>query len=225
MNKLAIISGGSKGLGAAFCNQLEQSNYQVIEFSRSAPHRFSVALDFSQCAQIESALSATIDPLAEQQWQEIIIIQNAASITPLGAVSDCAPTEVLTNAQLNFTGAIIFTQVIMRAFQKHQAKKTFAHMSSGAADHVYAGWSLYCASKAGLKAFYTAIQAEQAHVAQPFDIQIINPGLMDTQMQADIRSASLQAFPERGKFEQRQQDGLLRPADQVASEILKSLIS
>ncbi|WP_367848006.1 hypothetical protein [Rhodoferax sp. WC2427] len=43
--RLAVLTGGSTGLGLALCEALAECGYRVLELSRSAPHAYSVQLD------------------------------------------------------------------------------------------------------------------------------------------------------------------------------------
>ncbi|NCB61947.1 MAG: short-chain dehydrogenase, partial [Gammaproteobacteria bacterium] len=85
--KLAIISGGSKGLGHAIAEKLHVAGYQVVEFSRSAPHAYSVKLDFSSPDQMLPMLTSNLEKLAAQPWEEILVVSNAASLSPIGPTS------------------------------------------------------------------------------------------------------------------------------------------
>ena len=106
--KLAIISGGSKGLGHAIAEKLLVAGYQVVEFSRSAPHAYSIKLDFSSPDLMLPALSANLETLATKQWDEIVVVSNAASLSPIGPTSKKNSMAVLANININFTSAILF---------------------------------------------------------------------------------------------------------------------
>ena len=196
MKKLAIVSGGSRGLGAALCRQYAEAGFDLVEFSRSAPHPFSVACDFTDPAQVAQRVAERLAPLAAgQAFDEIVVISNAAMLDPIGPVSRKAPAAVQANLNTSLVSAILFMGETIRAFQKSPAHKTAVSISSGAATKGHAGWSLYCAAKAGLDNFMRALTLEQALEAQPFRALIIDPGIMDTAMQADIRTSSREDFP------------------------------
>lgn len=223
--KLAIISGGSKGLGHALAEKLLVSGYQVVEFSRSAPHAYSVKLDFSSPEQMLPVLTLKLGKLAAQNWDEIVVISNAASLSPIGPTSRKNSMAVLANININFTSAILFMSEVMKHFQSHDCRKVVASISSGAALKAYSGWSLYCSAKAGLESYIRTVAAEQASETSPFVMLNIDPGVMDTDMQALIRSSQKEDFPAVDYFIHRKESGELRTPDQVAIGVVKILHS
>ncbi|MDW5417337.1 SDR family NAD(P)-dependent oxidoreductase [Iodobacter sp. CM08] len=84
---------------------------------------------------------------------------------------------------------------------------------------------LYCASKAGLEHFIRALAAEQSLTTYPVTCINFDPGVMDTEMQAEIRSRSTAEFPDVGRFIARKQQGLLRQPQQVAAALVQRLAS
>jgi NAD(P)-dependent dehydrogenase (short-subunit alcohol dehydrogenase family) len=86
-----------------------------------------------------------------------------------------------------------------------------------------AGSAAYCAAKAGMDHFSRAVALEEA--ARPNGARIVSiaPGVIDTDMQAELRGADPALFPERERFAQLQAGGqLLSPAD-CAAQLLARL--
>ena len=100
--KLAIISGGSKGLGEKLCEQYLAQDFEVIEFSRTAPNSYSVAIDLASAANVSKIISETLTPLAIREWREIVVISNAGMLTPIGPVSKKDSESVIANLNANF---------------------------------------------------------------------------------------------------------------------------
>lgn len=223
--KLAIISGGSKGLGHAIAEKLLIAGYQVIEFSRSAPYSYSVKLDFSNPDQMLPLLASNLEKLAAQPWDEILVMSNAASLSPIGPTSKKNAMAVLANININFTSAILFMSEVIKHFQQHPCRKVLVSISSGAARKAYSGWSLYCSSKAGLESYIRTVAVEQESESHPFVVLNVDPGVMDTDMQALIRSSHKDDFPAVDYFIHRKESGELRTPDMVAAGIIKILHS
>ena len=223
--KLAIVSGGSKGLGHAIAEKLIVDGYQVVEFSRSAPHAYSIKLDFSVPDLMLPALSANLETLAAKQWDEIVVVSNAASLSPIGPTSKKNSMAVLANININFTSAILFMSEVVKHFQSHPCRKVLASISSGAALKAYSGWSLYCSAKAGLESYVRTVAVEQETETSPFVILNVDPGVMDTDMQSLIRSSHKDDFPAVDYFIHRKESGELRTPDQVAIGVVKILHS
>lgn len=223
--KLAIVSGGSKGLGHAIAEKLIVDGYQVVEFSRSAPHAYSIKLDFSAPDLMLPALSANLETLAAKQWDEIVVVSNAASLSPIGPTSKKNSMAVLANININFTSAILFMSEVIKHFQSHPCRKVLASISSGAALKAYSGWSLYCSAKAGLESYVRTVAVEQENETSPFVMLNVDPGVMDTDMQSLIRSSHKDDFPAVDYFIHRKESGELRTPDQVAIGVVKILHS
>lgn len=222
--RLAIISGGSKGLGAELCAQFSQQGFRVVEFSRSGTSTdslTSVNVDLSSPEASRAVIRRTLATLAGEPWQEIVAINNAGTLEPIGPAARKAPAEVLANININFTAPIVFVSELIAAFQTHPCRKLVANISSGAARHAYSGWSLYCAGKAGIESFMRAVALEQSSEAFPLLAININPGVMDTGMQASIRRASQADFPDVERFIKHQENGALRAPADVAAAVLR----
>ena len=218
--KLAIVSGGSRGLGASLCRQYAEAGYELVEFSRSAPHPFSETCDFTDPPQVSRIVAKRLAQFSTSlALEEIVVISNAGMLAPIGPTSRKAPEDILANIHANFASAILFMSEVIRAFQSSAARKTLVSISSGAGTKGYAGWSLYCAAKAGLDNFVRALAMEQALEAHPFRALSVAPGIMDTDMQAGIRACDESDFPALERFLGFHRDGALRAADQIAGAI------
>lgn len=219
--KLAIISGGSKGLGKAITEKYASAGYQVVEFSRSAPTPHSVKIDFSSPENMLPVLEEHLARLAEQEWEELIVVSNAASLSPIGPTAKKNSLAVLANININYTSAILFMSEVIKHFQDKPYHKVIASISSGAALKSYSGWSLYCSAKAGLESYVRTVAVEQEYEPHPVMMLNIDPGVMDTDMQALIRSSHKDDFPAVEYFIHRKNTGELRSPEQVAGGVFK----
>jgi len=211
--KLAIITGGSKGLGAELVKQYAQQGFEIVEFSRSGNTPYSRNIDLSDLTVANQVIAETLETLSQRQYSEIIAISNAAMLTPIGPLSNSDANDWVTNINASFTSAIVFMGNFVKYFQAHDCSKVMASISSGAALNAYSGWSLYCAGKAGLEHYIRCIAEEQEKQAHPVLPIIINPGVIDTDMQTAIRGANEQQFPQRERFvELKKSNSLQQPA-------------
>ena len=207
------------------CEEYRSREWVVVEFSRSAPHPFSVRLDLSDPSAASEVFAGTLGPLALETWEEVVAISNAAVLGPVGSVENAHPDDIGTNLDTNVVSAILFARAFVSAFQGHACPKTFVNISSGAAAKGYAGWSLYCASKAAMENFVRSVALEQSARRHPIDAISVNPGVMDTDMQAAVRAASIEDFPALNRFLGLYRDGLLNAPVAVAARIADVVLS
>ena len=217
--RLVVVTGGSRGLGAALCEHYLAAGWRVVEFSRGAPHAYSVAADLSRPEQ-----AATVFAQALARWDavpldEVAAFNNAAVVEPVGPVDRSSVEAIAGHVAVNVTSGILFARAFVAAFQDHDCPKAFVNVSSGAATRGVAGWSLYCATKAALENFVRAAALEQGARPHPISMLSVNPGVMDTDMQATVRNASKEDFPTVERFIRYEKEGVLVPPARVASRI------
>ena len=223
--RLAIITGGSKGLGFALCTQFSKLGYRVLEFSRTAPHKFSVCVDLSLPEDSRRCIASAIAAFDTASLSELVVINNAGTLEPIGPSSKKLSPALLANLNTNFTSSILGLTEIIAKFQPAPCRKIVVNISSGAAQKGYAGWSLYCAAKAGMEGFIRALAIEQQAEPYPFIPINIDPGVIDTEMQALIRASTALDFPDLDRFVRRKELGGLVAPSEVAAAVLRILDS
>jgi benzil reductase ((S)-benzoin forming) len=222
---LYVVTGASRGLGWALVQAcLARPDSQVLAISRSGVPECSPALqdlhcDLAEAAGQQQAAAAIGAALSGRRWRKAVLLNNAGTIEPI-APADSADAQAIGRAMaLNLVAPMVLTQ----AFLAHQGQADAAsivNISSGAGRRPLAGWSAYCASKAGLDMAtrVAALEAEQS--GSGVRITALAPGIIDTAMQAVIRSASEADFPEVGHFRGLKEQGALQSADEVAARII-----
>jgi benzil reductase ((S)-benzoin forming) len=100
--------------------------------------------------------------------------------------------------------------------------RRIVHISSGAARVAYPGWSIYCATKAALDHHARAVALDDNRALR---IGSVAPGVIDTDMQAEIRGTGLDAFPLRAKFDELKRSGQLSTPADAARKVLDYALS
>ena len=223
--KRMIISGGSRGLGAALVDEYRRAGYEITELSRSGRSGDSVQVDLTQPKAAQQILDDEFGRIAADPCEHVLLFNNAGDVMPVGQVAHKAVDTVLGNVNVNFVGAIVLLRAFMLAFQAKNCPKAIVNISSGAALSGVEGWSLYCAAKAGIEHFIRTIALEQANNPFPINAFNISPGLIDTGMQASIRSAAQTDFPRVQDFVGFKAEGALRSPALVAGAVVAILAS
>lgn len=223
---LALVTGGSRGLGQQIAAQLLEEGFLVLEFSRAAPHPWSVMLDLGRPEDIRPTLDRALGDLDLDGLEQLVVVGNAGSLAPIGP-SWRQPREALRqHLQINLGSAIEFYDAVLAHFQhRPMARKVIGHITSGAAHRPHAGLSLYCATKAGMEQYIRALAEEQRGQAHPFTAVALDPGALDTDMQAQIRAAAVEDLPVVTDFIERQRQGRLRDPAAVARTLVAALLS
>lgn len=223
-SNLAIVTGGSRGLGRALLEAYEEVGYRTVDISRSgdsdaARGRVHVRADFADPAATFDALAREFGELAQHTYEEVVLVSNAGTLEPIGPLATSAPDAWRTSLDVNLTSAIGAMALFARAFQAQPCRKVLVSISSGAGSRGVAGWSLYCAAKAGLDNWIRAFALEQSHETRPIEAVSIQPGVVDTEMQAAIRAADPDDFPDHPRFVELKEHGALADPATVAGAI------
>lgn len=222
---LVVLTGGSSGLGASLCHAYLLQGWSVVEFSRTAPYAFSVHVDLADSRASARAFADAFRPYAERNLSEVVGVNCAAILGPVGPVEHASLDAIAAHLDTNVHSGILFARAFVAAFQDHACPKSFVNVSSGAAVREHAGWSLYCASKAAMNSFVRAMALEQAVRAHPIGAFSVNPGVMDTRVQAEVRASSHEDLPDVDRYIHLHRDGALPSADNVASRIVDMIAS
>lgn len=217
--KLAIITGGSRGLGKAMVQWYLHQGWTVKEFSRSGQSETHIDCDFADPKQSFAVMNQVLMPLSQQPWSKVLLINNAGTVNPIGPIETTVELDWQQNLQINLNACIMATGLLVKCFAKAQASVTVVNISSGAAVRPFYGWSLYCAAKAGVEAFTACVAVEQQQAEHPVMIYAIRPGVIDTEMQQQIRAQDKTRFAEIERFKALKRDGQLATAGEVAVKI------
>ena len=122
--------------------------------------------------------------------------------------------DIINDYNLNIISPTILCARFINAFT---SKKIIINISSGAADSAIASWSTYCATKSGLDRL-TEVIAEEKH--SKLTIFSFHPGIVDTEMQVEIRKAEAKLFPLLSKFTNYYNNNELENTTSVARKLL-----
>jgi len=222
--KLAIITGGSKGLGRALVNVYSEAGWQVKEFSRTGSGEHHISADLSSTSSVISITDDLFSTLSLHHYDEILLVNNAGTLTPIRKIASIQNEELLNSLSVNLLSSVAVINSFIRHFRNVDAQKTVVNISSGAVLKGYPGWSLYCAAKAGCENFINSIAEEEQNETHPFTVLNFDPDVMDTDMQAEIRNAEAEHFPPKQRFLDYHNSGNLRAPIEVAKK-LYSLLS
>lgn len=232
MTMLTILTGTTRGLGAAMAHQLAAGGQHLVTLSRKASLELSETAKAHGTAltQIEVDLSCTqsvknaalqLLPLLDGHSQ-IRFIHNAGVVSPIAQTQNLTDIDVINAAfHVNITSAIFLTAHVLNSSPKATDRRVML-ISSGAGRNVSSGWAVYCATKAAMDRFAEAAQLDQGTGAR---VVSMAPGIIDTPMQETIRATSKQALPSLDRFIGFKENKQLADPASVAQRLLKVLES
>lgn len=218
---LLILTGHTKGLGHAILDQfLSLESVQVVALSRSSldldlPNVTEFPLDLSDLNALEANLTKFFPK--EENFDKYILINNAGWIGEVKQVGKLNPKGIQRVMNLNLLAPMILTDAFVKAYGSRSGKKVILNISSGAAQKPLPGWGEYCTSKAGLAMFSKVAAEELKDLA--IKVFSLAPGIVDTEMQAEIRQAGQEDFPALDRFLSYKNEGQLSPAEEVARKV------
>ena len=92
-------------------------------------------------------------------------------------------------------------------------------LSSGAASTSYTGWTSYCAAKAGVEMWARTAGLEQTERDDLVKVMAIAPGVVATEMQAEIRTSGAESFPDVERFRTMHAEGGLADPSVVGGRL------
>lgn len=228
MNNIkAILTGHTRGLGAALADHMLARGIAVLGVSRTRSNTLASNL----LQQVELNLA---DPTALAAWLEtdalkrftdgahtVLLINNAGMLQPVGGIEGQDVNAIGRAVSLNVAAPLMLSAAVAAA-STAASERRIVHISSGAARNAYAGWSIYCATKAALDHHARAVALDDNRALR---VCSVAPGVVDTDMQAEIRDTGLEHFPLREKFDELKRSGQLSTPADAARKVLDYALS
>ncbi|MGH2447802.1 MAG: SDR family NAD(P)-dependent oxidoreductase [Chloroflexota bacterium] len=222
--KTALVTGASRGIGEATARAVAREGAAVVLAARSAARLEEVATEIRHDGGEARAIAADVGDVDqvrstfEQAGPVDILINSAGILQPVGTVLDDEPDAWSRNIAINLDG-VFYTCHYALPSMLDRGWGRIVNVSSGAARGSQVRWSAYSAAKAGVEAL-TAVLAKEVG-EQGVHVNAVRPGIVDTQMQAEIRSSAEQFGAENVERYQRYHDrGMLRSPEDPARLIL-----
>ena len=217
---LAVITGASRGIGAGIAAAAEADGAVVAVCNRSASDfGRQLTADLAKPSSwplLEEWVNELVDEVRPEQ---LVFVHNAATLTPIGFAGEVDGDDYATNVLLNSAAPQVLGDAIARIARTRGLPTLIIQLSSGAGKTAYQGWSSYCAAKAAVDRWVECVGVEQANRGDRLRAVSISPGVVATDMQAEIRESDAGAFPEVERFRSLHSDGHLGDPTAVGARI------
>lgn len=221
--KVAIVTGGGRGLGRAAALQFAKEGASVVVVSRTEDEvtataeaigggkAVAIAGDVGHRETARRAVAAALENFGRVD----ILMNNAAIVHPLKRIEALEELDWDKAVAANLKGPYLFSREVIPHMKK-QGGGAIINVTSGLADFVLSPFGAYCITKAGLNQL-TRILAEELREAG-IAVNGLNPGVMDTRMQEEIRGAGPQGLGRETwqRFTSYDERGILDPPERAA---------
>ena len=193
--KVVIITGASRGIGAAAARVFAEAGAKVALIARSGnaiaaladqigPAALALPCDIADWSEVEAAIGKVLG------WAGRIdvLVNNAGVIEPIARLAEADPEVVAQSYRINLLGVFHGMRAVLPAMHQ-QGQGTILTVSSGAAHNPLEGWGAYCSGKAG-----AAMLTRAAHLEEgPAGIRVmgLSPGTVATEMQVIIKASGV----------------------------------
>jgi NAD(P)-dependent dehydrogenase (short-subunit alcohol dehydrogenase family) len=218
-NQTILVTGASRGLGAATARLAAELGANVALMARSADDLEAVAEeiqasggqalplvgDVARAADCQRAVAETVERFGNLD----AVVNNAGLLGPIAPIAEADPQAWEWNLAVNVLGPFYVTQAALPNLRRRRGR--VINVSSGAAVRVFQGWAAYCAAKAALNHFTRVLAEEEPEITAI----ALSPGTVDTAMQRTIRREGGQGMPAElhARFVRNYEQGALLPPE------------
>jgi len=189
--KVAVVTGGARGIGFAIGLQLAQAGARVTlvdlngDQVKQAAHELvdvgyeamSIVADVSEVAQVHAMAQEVLD-----QWGRIDILVNNAGICPMTPVDEITPDEWDLVLGINLKGAFLCSQAVIPTMREQCSGKIVNIASSAGQMGGLAVGLHYSASKAGILGLTKSLART---LAPDIQVNAVSPGTIETDMTSE----------------------------------------
>jgi benzil reductase ((S)-benzoin forming) len=235
MTHLTIITGASRGLGAAMAVQLLTPEAHLICISRSGNKRLPAlaaqagaqleqwSMDLADGAAVALRLSQWLALKDGSGFNSATLINNAGVISALVPLRAADPTDLTRALRVGLEAPMLLSAAFLGATRHWSGTRKVLNISSGLGRRAMASSSAYCAAKAGMDHFTRCMALDEAAVPNGAKVCSLAPGVIDTSMQDQLRAAEPAQFPDRATFESLHTQGQLSSTADAARKVLAFL--
>ena len=232
---LTILTGASRGLGLAMAGQLLAPRHTLLCISRHSHEGLAVQArglnatliqwteDLAQGASASRRLEQWLREFANDAFSSATLINNAGFIPRVAPLSETDADELSQALRVGLEAPMQLSAAFLRATQAWNAPRKLLNISSGLGRRAMASQSAYCAAKAGMDHFTRCLALDEALKPHGAKVCALAPGVIDTDMQLQLRSADAAAFPDQANFVKLHRAGELSSAADAALRVLAFL--
>ncbi len=232
---LYLLTGASRGMGLAMAERLLCANHFVLCISRKtnaalASRAAKVGnkleqwpLNLEQSVEAAAVLAQWLSNHKTGSFASATLINNAGVIPRLAPLSASDPVELARTLRVGLEAPLLLSAAFLRTTEAWGIPRKVLNISSGLGRRAMASQAGYCAAKAGMDHFTRCLALDEALKPDGAKVCSLAPGVIDTDMQVQLRSADASVFPDQKNFIDLQRNGQLTSPADAATRVLAYL--
>lgn len=218
-----FITGTSRGIGKAFAEKLlKDKNNFVYGFSRSnnidSVNYRHEEFDLSDLSRVKEFVFPEL-----KDAQKIVLVNNSAIIKEVNSMGKLSSGNIIEEFNVNIVSPALLINSFIKKYQSEDCRRIILNISSGAAHKAIESWSIYCAGKSALAMLSEVTDVEQKlkYPDNPINVFSVGPGVVNTQMQTNLRKVSPDDFSMVGVFIEYYEKNELAEPEEIAEKLEK----
>ena len=218
MTDYVVVTGASKGLGLAICQQAAEQGYGVIAIARQLSEPFkTLQQSFPELVNFHAADLADLDALSDlckhliKQYGRPYALVNNAAAGHDGVLATMPNSAIDHLMRLNIQAPILMSKYLVRSMLLNR-KGRIVNISSIIAKTGFNGLSVYAASKAAMEGFSHSLAREVGKAG--ITVNCVAPGYMQTDMTSSLQGEKLESVKRRSPL------GKLATVDDAAAMVI-----
>ena len=232
---LFILTGASRGMGLAMARKLLMPANTLLCISRKSNDTLATQAkmagtalqqwtqDLAAGADVSARLEQWLREQAGAEFASAVLINNAGMIPRIGPLSEADADNLAQALRVGLEAPMQLTAAFLRATASWTGRRKVLNISSGLGRKAMASQAGYCAAKAGMDHFTRCVALEEALKPNGACVCALAPGVIDTDMQAQLRGADALSFPDQHNFVSLKDKGQLTSPDEAAARLLAYL--
>ena len=232
---LTILTGASRGMGLAMAQQLIDAGHDLLCISRKTSDDLAARArargvrceqwpqDLTRPENAAARLETWLGAQRDEDVASVTLINNAGMLPRIATLGAIPAAELADALRVDLEAPMLLTSAFLRATAGWRARRKVLNISSGLGRRPMASQATYCAAKAGMDHFTRCVALEEAGRPNGALLCSLAPGVIDTDMQAQLRGADLAEFPDIGNFIALKDKGALTSPQDAAARVLAFL--
>ncbi|MEJ6022448.1 SDR family NAD(P)-dependent oxidoreductase [Ramlibacter sp. PS4R-6] len=232
---LTVITGASRGMGLAIAQQLLDAGHDLLCISRKTNDalqeraaKAGVACeqwphDLARAAGAATRLETWLKAKEPGGYASVTLINNAALLPQVAPLSAIGGDDIADALRVNLEAPMLLTASFLRATSAWKVPRKVLNISSGLGRRAMASQALYCAAKAGMDHYTRCVALEEERAPDGAKVCSLAPGVIDTDMQVQLRGSDPSQFPDIGYFTGIKEQGVLASPEEAARKVIAYL--